>query len=158
MRLQHIKEALEHVRHDVNANGVTVLTKENYYTYKRDEELAVIDQMLTDIAELEERLKPNDDLWHGVVWPISQGDLIDIINVNGYDMYGELYRENNNKVPTVEAYIQRCRNKRTFDDFTDGMISEGYYLLVDLFGDNEALGYNDDEGHFDGGTPAKSIL
>ena len=113
-----------------------------------------LNDALSEVNELERLLVEHHDsekYWQGEVGILSVGDIYYIINVMGYDYYGEVARRHTDEGPVpLDKALAHLRKCHMFMTIADKYVLGGLEVVRDLWGDNEALGYNDAEGHFYG--------
>lgn len=94
-----------------------------------------------DNYELEARLVPEESM-------------AELININLYNMYGRMMRENRNLVE-FDLFVCGCRGGSVYADgfeyLSDKALRGGYEFIRDLWQDNESNGSNNPDGTFDAG-------
>lgn len=119
-----------------------------YYGQQQD----ALNAIQAELNELEMLLRKEDDIWHGSMYVVGTYSAVCTINEAAYDAYGELYRQNNNEKPTVNAFIAVIRSNDflydTISQFTNDALANGYDIISDDYNENELLGCHDAKGHF----------
>ena len=75
---------------------------------------------------------------------VSPFTLSTLLNLTTYNDYGKLKRQTGNVTP--EQYYELVRNNLWLDEITDSNLQLGYYLVRDLWNDNEHFGHNNPDG------------
>ena len=101
-------------------------------------------QVIDDIDYMKSRVEMNDwDDCH----ILAENDVINLLNVTTYDVYGRLYAANNGNV-TFEQYANKCRTYLEWECASDTTLKVGYEFISDLYSDNEKDGYHNPDGTF----------
>lgn len=116
-----------------------------------EDDLKDIDSALDEIADCKTRGKDLDDIWHGDVHIIHTNDTIDLVNKNLYDMYGRMMRQNQNLVE-LDLFLMACYGGSVdclgFEHWPAKALEDGYWLVKDLWYENETYGFNNPDGTF----------
>ena len=75
---------------------------------------------------------------------VSPFTLSTLLNLTTYNDYGKLKRQTGNVTP--KQYYELVRNNLWLDEITDSNLQLGYYLVRDLWNDNEHFGHNNPDG------------
>lgn len=85
-------------------------------------------------------------LWKDHVHVITTNSLLALLNTATYDIYGKLARIHGDEVPF--GYYTDAVRKTLDIDLTNDALRTGFDFLHDLWRDNDAAGYNNEDGTF----------
>jgi hypothetical protein len=101
-----------------------------------------IHQSITDCNEQIDRYD-DIDYFDGRICIVSTSSITTLLNILTYDDYGKFYKTNGSC--SFEQYSELVRTKYDLD-LTDSTLESGYYLIRDLYRDNERFGHNNSDG------------
>lgn len=90
----------------------------------------------------------SSDIWSDTIYVVTSDALSSLLNTATYDIYGKCARTGHGNNVKFEYYAHDCRRRGALEELTDEQLQLGYDIISDLWHDNEASGYNNEDGSF----------